>query len=257
MLARKEIRSCCLLMAFLLLGSGLLRAQDLGLADRGSATASPPDASDERFAWKSALVDTSIFMGIEQGFRIVEDPKIRRGLRGPFFRGYFDSVANISGWSDGDRPLTNYVGHPMAGSIAGYIEVRHDPRYRQAEFGWTSRYWKSRMRAMGFAAVYSLEFEIGPISEASIGNIQLDPRKRGVVDWVVTPTVGTAWMVSEDIADRYVIQSIERHTRNRAVIAFSRSLLNPTRSLSNLIGRRRPWQRDDRQGVNFLAGRAP
>jgi hypothetical protein len=183
----------------------------------------------------------------------VKDSEVRSALRGPFFSDYFDSVRNIGGWDDGDNVRTNYVGHPLSGSIVGYIQVRHDPRYRTVEFGDGSRYWKSRIKAMAFIAAYSLEFEIGPVSEASIGNIQQDPRKRGVVDWVITPVLGTAWMLAEDITDRYVIRALEQHTRNRAVLCLTRTFLNPTRSLSNLLGRRRPWERNNRAGVDFIA----
>jgi hypothetical protein len=228
-----------------------LFAQDIietGLIQPGAQVT---DYQTDHFQWKSALSDAALYMGIEQGFRILDDPKIREGLRGSFFRDYANSVRNISGWSDGDSALTNYVGHPFSGSIVGYIQVRHDPRYRGVDFGWKADYWKSRMRAMAFTAAYSLEFEIGPVSEASLGNIQSDPHKRGVVDWVITPTVGTAWMVAEDFTDNYLIRVVERHTDNRILLGLTRTILNPTRSLSNLLGRRRPWQRDDRPGLNF------
>jgi len=239
---------------FLLLSRcGPIHAQDSIRAQPFIATSSGPNGGSEHFEWKGALIDSSIFMGIEHGFRLVKDSEVRGALRGPFFSDYFDSIRNIGGWDDGDNIRTNYVGHPLSGSIVGFIQVRHDPRYRAVEFGDGTRYWKSRMKAMAFTAAYSLEFEIGPVSEASIGNIQQDPSKHGVVVWVITPALGTVWRVAEDITDRYVIRALERHTRNRVAIYFERSFLNPTRSLSNLLGRRRPWQRDDRPGVDFVA----
>jgi hypothetical protein len=241
-----------LVLAFLS-GWDLSYAQDFTQAQPFVSTNSVTNARSDRFEWTGALVDASIFMGIEHGFRLVKDSHVRRALRGPFFSDYIDSVRNIGGWSDGDNARTNYIGHPFSGSIVGFIQVRHDPRYRVVEFGDGTRYWKSRMKAMAFTAAYSLEFEIGPVSEASIGNIQQDPRKHGVVDWVITPTLGTAWMVAEDLTDRYVIRALEQHTRNRAVIYFARSFLNPTRSLSNLLSSRRPWTRDDRPGVDFIS----
>ena len=106
---------------------------------------------------------------------------------------------------------------------------------------------------MGFAAAYSLQFEIGPISEASIGNSQLKSRNDGVVDWVITPTLGTAWVLAEDLTDKYLVRKIERHTRNAALMAMARTFLNPCRGFSNLMGRRAPWHRDDRPGVKTMA----
>jgi hypothetical protein len=243
-----------ILVLIFLLGINALHAQELTALEPAPKPSeltaiAPAEAS---FQWKRALVETYMFVAIEQGFRLVDDAKVRRQLEGPFVRDYFASLGNIGGWSDGDGPVANYVGHPLAGSIVGYIQVRHDPRYRTSQFGATSQYWKSRMRAMSFSAAYSLAFEIGPISQASIGNIQMDPRKRGVVDWVVTPTLGTAWMVTEDFLDKHVVRGLERRTKNRPLLAVTRALLNPARSLSNLVGRRLPWHRDDRPGLNSL-----
>ena len=71
-------------------------------------------------------------------------------------------------------------------------------------------YFKGVMQAMAFAAVAELNFEIGLISEASIGNVGLnDPDKRGFVDPVITPTLGAAWMVMEDYVYKHVLAKIE------------------------------------------------
>ena len=77
------------------------------------------------------------------------------------------------------------------------------------EFGRNRRYWKEKMRGMAFAYVYSVQFEIGPISEASIGHIQSFYPQLGFVDHVITPTVGTGWAIAEDAMDRMVIQRLE------------------------------------------------
>jgi hypothetical protein len=61
--------------------------------------------------------------------------------------------------------------------------------------------------------LYSLQFELGPISEASLGNSRgtpLYPHPTSYVDLVITPTVGTGWMVGEDLADRHLIVPLER-----------------------------------------------
>jgi hypothetical protein len=211
------------------------------------------DSENTTFQWKSALVDSSIFLGVEHGFRILQDPNVREGLKGPFFKDYIDSVKSIHGWGDGDPFLTNYIAHPTQGAVTGFIEIGNDPQYRSAEFGASSRYWESRMRAMAFSAAYSLQFEIGPISEASIGNVQLHSRNDGIVDWVITPTLGTAFIVVEDLTDKYLIRKVERHTRNVTLLALARTFLNPCRGFSNIMGRRAPWHRDDRPGIIWTA----
>ena len=110
-------------------------------------------------------------------------------------------------------------------------------------------YWVSRLRAAAFAALYSEQFEIGPISQASIGNIQMKPRATGIVDHVITPTAGLGWMVGEDALDRFLVRRIERWTTHPVPRLLARGLLNPTRSFSNLLRGKVPWHRDSRGGV--------
>jgi hypothetical protein len=52
---------------------------------------------------------------------------------------------------------------------------------------------RRRGRAAAFAAVYSFQFEVGPFSKASIGNVGLHQETTGWVDYVVTPTGALAW----------------------------------------------------------------
>ncbi len=99
---------------------------------------------------------------------------------------------------------------------------------------------------MAWSAAYSLQFEIGPLSEASIGNVGMRPETTGWADHVVTPVMGFALMAAEDTLDRFVVQLVERHTRNRFFRATVRMVFNPSRVLSNLAQFRRPWDRRDR-----------
>ena len=218
-----------------------------------SAAAVPPpqfDAAGNRgIEWTGLLLDSTKFLLFQQAFRLATEVDTRRGLRGPFFENYVNSVTNIHGWNDGDPFFVNYIDHPMEGGVAGFIEVAHDPRYRRAQFGRSSQYWKSRLRAMAFSAAFSLQFEIGPISEASIGGIQRVPYKTGVVDWVITPTVGFGWMVGEDALDKYVIRRFELRTQNHAKRLLLRSMLNPTRSFANMMQGKVPWHCETRPGV--------
>lgn len=165
--------------------------------------------------------------------------------------GYVNSVTNLHGWADGDPIMVNYVGHPMQGSVSGDIWIQNDPKYRTAEFGRNRRYWVSRLRAATFAWAYSEQFEIGPISEASIGHVQNYFPQQGFVDHVITPAVGFGWMVAEDFLDRYVVKRIEAWTTNRCALRplrvirmVARGGLNPSRSFANAMAFREPWHRD-------------
>src|SRR3954447_24039450 len=104
--------------------------------------------------------------GLQHAARMVQ-PKTRRELGGPFVSDYFESVSTIHTWNDSDSILTNYVGHPMMGAVAGYIQIFNHPRGRCLQFERSSGdYWRSRLKAMAWTAVYSAQYEIGPASEA-------------------------------------------------------------------------------------------
>jgi len=124
-----------------------------------------------------------------------------------------------------------------------------DPRYNRTEFGKSREYWKGKLRAAAFAWAISEQFEIGPLSEASIGHIQAYFPQQGFVDHVITPTIGLAWMLGEDAVDRYVIRRIEDRTTNKWPRLAARTGLNPMRSFANLIDARAPWDRGSRSGI--------
>ena len=215
-----------------------------------AAQASDP-LDGQGFQWGSAFRESVLFLGIQHGFRLATEPGTRAELKGPFWRDYFKSVRGHTGWSDGDPFLVNYVGHPMMGAVAGFIQIQNDPRGRVQRFGTSREYWTSRLRAAAFSTAYSIHFEFGPVSETSIGNVGKDARS-GVVDLVITPTVGMAWLIGEDALDRYVVASLERRTGNRTARLLLRSVLNPSRSFSNALRFRAPWHRDNREaGVSF------
>ena len=74
-------------------------------------------------------------------------------------------------WGDTDPFLVNYVGHPMQGSVTGFIWTQNHPVERRLEFSSNPSYWRSRLKAMGWSAIYSTQFELGAVSEASLGNL--------------------------------------------------------------------------------------
>ena len=134
----------------------------------------------------------------------------------------------------------------------GSCGLGSDVRYRHAEFGNSPVYWKSRLRAAAFAWVYSTQFEIGAVSEASIGAIQATPPQQGFVDHVITPTVGMGWMIAEDILDQYLVKRVEAATSNRWIRLLARSGMNPSRTFSNVLRGEAPWHRDTREGISTL-----
>jgi hypothetical protein len=131
----------------------------------------------------------------------------------------------------------------MQGSFTGFIQIQNDPKGKRQRFGSSGDYWQSRMKAMAWSAAWSTQFEIGPISQASIGNVGLKG-KQTYIDLIITPTVGTTMLITEDAIDRYLIERIEGKTKNYYLMIFSRMLLNPTRTMANLVRFKLPWYRD-------------
>ncbi len=200
--------------------------------------------------WSGVLLQSATFLGIEQGYRLGTQPGTREALKGKFFDDWFESVTSIHGWGDEDDFLANYIGHPMEGSVVGNIFVHNDPRGRDLVFGWNSAYWTSRLKATAWSALYSTQFELGPISEASIGNVgHFGKSQCGAVDLVTTPLAGLGWQVGEDVLDKHLIVKIENRTSNPVVLMLVRSFLNPTRSFANVMRFAVPWSRDTRPGI--------
>jgi hypothetical protein len=206
------------------------------------------------FEWRPALEQSFAFLMFEHGARFLREPSTRKQLPGKFWKDYTDSVLGLDGWRDGDPFYVNYVGHPMQGAVTGYIQIQNDPKGKSLEFN-DPGYWQSRTKAMLWNAAYSVQFEIGPISEASLGNVgkAIDPRTgrtgAAAVDLVVTPTAGTAWLIGEDMLDRYVVRKLESTTGNRFLKSLYRGLLNPDRAMANMLAGKVPWHRDTRGAI--------
>ena len=199
----------------------------------------PPEAS----TWRGAFTDSLRLLIIEHSVRIAFQQKTRRELGGPFFQDYSRSVRLPRTWQDGDSAIVNYIGHPIHGAASGFIWLDHEDGSHDPDLGFSKEYWTSRTRALAWAAGYSVQFEFGPLSEASIGNVGLNARTTGWVDHMVTPAGALGFMIVEDALDRYVILPIEGRTRNMVIRAIARTLLNPSRTLSNTAQGRTPWFR--------------
>jgi hypothetical protein len=221
----------------------LALAQDLSHASYQTAHADPSDITPTASTWKGAIADSLRLLLVEHTTRIVFQHKTRRELSGSFFGDYRRALKTPHTWDDGDKWGVNYVGHPIHGAAAGFIWLDHEDGSHDPALGFSREYWASRGRATAWAAAYSLQFEFGPVSEASIGNVGLQPDTTGWVDHVITPAGALGFMVVEDALDRYVIARIESWTANRLVRAAARIALNPSRTLSNGVQGRAPWSR--------------
>lgn len=205
--------------------------------------------TEEKFHWEAALLQSGIFLGFQHGFRMTQE-RTRTELKGRFFGDWAKSVKNLRGWNDGDSPITNYILHPLQGSFTGRIFINNSDRAKRQEFGKSKQYWESRFKAFAWSAVWSTQFELGPISEAAIGNVGLHKKNKYQMaygDLVVTPIVGTGVLIGEDAIDKYVLKNwIERNSNNKLKIKIFRSILTPTTSLANLLRLKKPWKRDNR-----------
>ena len=238
------------------------KAKQGGLQSSGSpGSVDPPppalkSAKSQGIRWGPVLLQSFEFISIEHGLRMAFDPPSRRAIsnaieKGEFWQAYVRSLKTLHGWSDGNHFFVNYVGHPLQGAVTGFILVHNDPNGMNLQFGRQRAYWVSRAKAMGWATVYSIYWELGfPLSEAAIGNLGPDGRPGlGAVDLVITETVGTAYLVTEDVLDQYIVRAVERKWCSPGASAAARSVLNLSRAFSNLLRWKAPWYRDSRGGL--------
>lgn len=212
--------------------------------------APPDDAAQAKtpdgFQWRPAVGQAMAFLAIQHGYALTQ-PKTRQALKGKFWKDYGDSVKSLRGWDDGGRFFTNYIAHPMQGAFTGFIYVQNHPKESKLQFENSGRYWRSRAKALAWSAAWSTQFEIGPVSQASIGNVGLKG-KQTWGDIIVTPTVGTAMLITEDAIDRFIMRPIERNFSSFYLCIFSRMLLSPTRTIANVFRFKKPWHRDRPMG---------
>lgn len=214
----------------------------------------------ERFQWKSALLQSANFMAIQQGIMFASDHYTRYEIsHGKWFKSYMRAVRGNTHWDDGDPTLDNYVGHPMQGAITGFIQIQNDPGGRHLQFENSRAYWKSRLKSLAWNAAYSTQFEIGPFGEASVQKLGSYYYKNcpscpvtngaGFVDFVITPTVGTGWVIGEDLLDKAIPAKLEKRFGRNGWTNLIRCLVNPSRTAANVLNRKRPWYRASRDDV--------
>ena len=207
------------------------------------------EVAADRFQWAPAFAQYGLEISIQHAWRFAHEAGTRDATGyGPWFHDWVDSIGETRGWDDGDGWHASYVGHPLNGGIYGFIAQQNDPLYRKVEWGDGRIYWMARLRALGFAAVASAQWTLGPLSEASLGNVQLHASP-GFIDLVQTPGLGVLEMMGEDMLDRYVVIPLENHTSNPWLLLAGRSLCNPARSFATLMSLHFGWQRENRPGL--------
>ncbi|MFZ0761419.1 MAG: hypothetical protein WAM69_15845 [Candidatus Sulfotelmatobacter sp.] len=248
----------------------------------GQIPSAPLPARKESFHWRRALTESFTFLVIEQAYVVHTDfhwVVIENGI--PFnhyWRDYMQSLTSWwhAGWSAGENPLYNYVGHPIQGALTSYIQIQNDPTSENLEFSNTKAYWRSRLKATIWNTVYSTQWSIGLLSEPTVEKYGTKARPPwnangsypcntstcysgvGKVNLVMTPVGGFGWMLAEDILDKKVAERVEQHTQNRLLIDTVRSTLSPIRGGANILHGKRPWYRarDDR-GVSLFTEQKP
>jgi hypothetical protein len=223
--------------------------------------AAPPS---EKFRLKSAFIQSfneNLFFHL---WRVAFDPGLRYNVaHKPFWHDYAASFSgyDMSHWGDGDDFVVNDIGHPLEGAVFARTFLQNSPR-SQVIIGKNRQYWMSRLKAMAWATAWSTQLELGPISETSIGNqggftyvpgcgVWLSclnnpeyhkppTTNTGWTDFVVTPTIGTLWVIGEDTIDKYIVMPIAiKHRIFGGRIL--RSALEPSRSFAALFSGKYPW----------------
>jgi len=234
------------------------------------------EKQSEHYHWGGLIAQSFFFNGIESAWRLASDDQIRYLLATkPFWHDYFASMKqfNMRRWNDGDNFLVNYIGHPLQGSVSSYIAIQNDPVGRKQEISATNAYWMSRFKGFLWATVYSTHSEISPLGEAGIGNeggwtypinanchrpcptfkpgVNKYTNNTGWVDFIITPTVGSLWVLAEDTIDRYISDRIQGDDRSRIFPKILRGSLNPSRTMANFVRLKKPWYRDFQEGEPY------
>lgn len=242
----------------------------------------------DKFQWKPALLQTMEMVVFEHAWRLAFDPGMRYLLaHKPFWHDYGASLTDyhMNYWEDGDSFLVNDIGHPMEGAAYGRVFLQNDPK-SFVEIGASKRYWSSRLKALAWATAWSTQFEVGPLSEASLGSqggyyysigcgtekwcLTTPPYSNGVnnhtgiggitnntgwTDFIVTPVVGLGWILAEDTIDRFIVTPVAREHRILGGRVL-RSALEPTRSFAALFAGKFPWMLPAPEN-NFVVNQRP
>jgi hypothetical protein len=224
----------------------------------------PPAAKHPGIHWGSLIREWWLNLCMEQTERILKESKTRDQLSGPFFRDWISTVSmyHFGRWDDNDKFVTSNLGHPTQGAIVAAIFWQNDDHVRFSDQDFHSAaYRHALLQAFAFVTVDAVQWKLGPISEASIGNVGLpahwwerdckqlharcEPRT-GLNDLVLNEVGGIPMIVGFQWLDKHLQKRIEARTQSRALIDTTRLLTNPPASVANIVRFRRPWFRDNR-----------
>ena len=158
-------------------------------------------------------------------------------------------------------------------ALTGFIQIQNDPKSEKLEFSKTRAYWKSRLKAALWNTLYSMQWNLGPISEVTVEKYGSKDRLPwntngsfpcntnhcytgvGQIDIVMTPLGGTGWLIGEDFLDKKIVRRVESATQNRLLIDTARVALNPIRAGANMLHGKHPWYRASRDSpeMSFLS----
>jgi hypothetical protein len=229
--------------------------------------------ASDKVQWKPALFQAMELTVFNHAWRAAFDPGMRYLIaHKPLWHDYGVSLTDyhMENWSDGDNFLVNDVGHPLEGGAYGRIFLQNYPK-SFVQIGMHNGYWSTRLKALAWMTAWSTQFEIGPLSETSLGNqggyyysidcgtskacLTTPPYSQGAnkhtgtggitnntgwTDFIITPLVGLGWIVGEDTIDRFIVTPIAREHRILGGRVL-RSALEPTRSFAALFAGKFPW----------------
>lgn len=206
--------------------------------------------------WLPILGQSFEWLTVQHSGNIAMDWDTRVDLtHNPFWATYVYCVEHYRWyqWSDDTPFIVHDIGHPMMGAIVSSIFEQNDPKGRALVFENNGNYWRSRLKAMAYSAVYSAQWKVGPLSEASIGNsgwatyyvprLGRTTNETGFQDFVITPVYGFGWNVGEDAIDRYIMPSVHRHVKNRFYLT-TLFWMTPCKSAANILRWKPTYYRD-------------
>jgi hypothetical protein len=213
-------------------------------------------APDKHVHWGALMRESFLYLVAQQGFRAGTQPYTVDRMNGPWFENWFRSVEALHGWSDGDGFFTTYMSHPFQGAAYNYMWQQNDPSCKFTTYRNEKHYWNCKFKGLAFSAASEIQWALGPISEASIGNTQLH-HPPGVVDLFTTPFGGFGLVVAEDALDHKVIRRFETRVHSPFLRAWVRTIPEPGHSIANMLRLKYPWYRDDRGGVRDVSSDTP
>jgi hypothetical protein len=231
---------------------------NLGVApDALLQTPKPPKLGGQPIeSWQPTKLSRTILYALQLTFyehvmRLATQDFTREQLKGKFWPEYFDSVHVPQRWGDKDHWQVNYIGHAISGGA--FTRIWMEQREQKAKN--KTEYFKSMGRALIWTTLWSIQYEIGPASEASIGNVGMNPDDVGWNDFIWTPIGGMLWTMGEDAIDKYALTWIDKHVPFMMAKAAARMILNPSRMLANIGMNRTPWSRYERTMMGEPTGR--